>query len=160
MDLIATNDVDLGKCQCGCGQSTTVSKVNDRSKGWVKGEPVRFIKGHGIHMAGAIKSDRALGNRYTNTNGYIMVTMGNGYQKYEHILMAEKALGRPLRQYGKGHANNEVVHHINGDKTDNRNENLLICTHSYHTSLHYRLEKSPEWPEFQPVNRRGVRSND
>lgn len=35
-----------GLCECGCGQKTAVSKVNHRPRGWVRGTPVRFIKGH------------------------------------------------------------------------------------------------------------------
>ncbi len=38
--------VDHGFCECGCGEKTTVSHVNDKSKGWVKGEPLRFRRGH------------------------------------------------------------------------------------------------------------------
>ena len=55
---------------------------------------------------------------------------GNRIQ--EHILIASKALGRPLR---KG----EEVHHINLNKHDNRNCNLLICTSSYHHWLHQEM---------------------
>lgn len=33
-------------CKCGCGQHTNVARFTDRSKGWVKGEPIKFIKGH------------------------------------------------------------------------------------------------------------------
>lgn len=38
--------VDSGLCECGCGNTTTVSRVNDKSKGWVKGESLRFRRGH------------------------------------------------------------------------------------------------------------------
>lgn len=33
-------------CQCGCGEPVRVAPVTDRSKGWVRGEPLRYRLGH------------------------------------------------------------------------------------------------------------------
>jgi hypothetical protein len=52
----------------------------------------------------------------------------------EHRLKVERVLGRCLRD-------GEAVHHINGDKLDNRNENLLVCSNSYHAWLHAEMSR-------------------
>lgn len=53
-----------------------------------------------------------------------------GVYVLEYRLIAEKKIGRMLF---KG----EIVHHINGDKTDNRPENLEIMTQSQHMAEHH-----------------------
>lgn len=56
------------------------------------------------------------------------------YGKHEHRVVAEQMLGRPLEP-------DEVVHHINGDKRDNRLENLQVLSRSEHSRLHHRERK-------------------
>lgn len=48
-------------CECGCGEQTFVAMVTDASKGWVKGRPKRFRKGH---AGGARESSAPVADRY------------------------------------------------------------------------------------------------
>lgn len=50
--------------------------------------------------------------------------------RHEHRAVAEMMIGRPLRH-------GEVVHHINGDKHDNRPENLMVfSSQQEHVAYH------------------------
>lgn len=54
---------------------------------------------------------------------------------YEHILVAEEKLKRPILNY-------ERVHHINCVKNDNRPENLFVCSsNKEHFLIHGSLNK-------------------
>ena len=59
-----------------------------------------------------------------NSRGYVA----------EHVLVSCENIGRPL-------VDREQVHHINGIKTDNRPDNLIVMTINEHRSLHERLKK-------------------
>ncbi len=74
---------------------------------------------------------------YTDQWGYLMIhAPENGrLNEYvgQHILVAEKRLGRKI-------VKGEHVHHLNGQKQDNRPENLVVLSRSRHRSLHRQLE--------------------
>lgn len=64
---------------------------------------------------------------------------------YEHILVAEESIGRPIR---KG----EVVHHLNGKRNDNRKTNLLVIEHSQHAKLHAWLDNGAPYEGTLRIN--------
>lgn len=78
------------------------------------------------------------GGRSVASNGYVLIRVGmdhhladvRGYA-YEHRLVAEKKIGRKLKR-------GEQVHHINGDKTDNRPENLDVMRSAAHHGVAHR----------------------
>jgi transposase len=84
---------------------------------------------------------RAIGNKSITTHGYVVVNLGRRKRQYEHILIAERALGKPLPA-------GVDVHHVNLVKHDNANTNLVICTHQYHLDLHARMRRHPYWSQF------------
>lgn len=57
--------------------------------------------------------------------------MINGKNRYEHRLIMEKYLGRPL-------LSNEIIHHKNKLKKDNRIDNFELTDHINHRKIHAR----------------------
>lgn len=80
------------------------------------------------------------GGVYTSSDGYKMVYIGNqngkskwsNYRK-EHLIIAEEKIGRPLKD-------NEIVHHIDGNKLNNNPDNLdVLSSESKHREAHNSL---------------------
>ena len=67
------------------------------------------------------------------TNGGYPCRCVNGTRRMDHQVIAEAVLGRPLKV-------NEVVHHVDMDKTNNRHDNLVICSKKFHHELHHRMQ--------------------
>jgi len=91
------------------------------------------------------------GGRTIASSGYVLVKRpghpladSRGYA-YEHRVVAMEKLGRPLH---KG----EVVHHINGDKLDNRPENLAVLpSNGHHMQAHGGRRDTRRLGEPNPI---------
>lgn len=79
------------------------------------------------------------GGKYIDDKGYVRILRPDhpknirGYA-YEHRIVMEEYLNRYLEYW-------ETVHHINEIKTDNRLDNLFLCTHPEHSALHKEGQK-------------------
>jgi hypothetical protein len=62
-------------------------------------------------------------------SGYVWITLPDGDGMLEHRWVAQQTIGRELRR-------GEEVHHVNGDRADNRPENLMVLTVAEHRRLH------------------------
>lgn len=84
------------------------------------------------------KHRRTSSRKEISQAGYILVD-----GQLEHRLIAERGLGRKL-------VPGEVVHHINGIKTDNRKSNLCVLDSYAHDQFHdwlkWKVEKEGGYP--------------
>jgi hypothetical protein len=121
-------EIPKGFCQCGCGELAPIATYTAKKRGYLKGTRNRFISGHNLckrELSPAWKGGRKKHGDYmeilmpehprSGKNGYVL----------EHILIAEKALGKPLPQKAQ-------IHHYTPDQ-------LVICQNqAYHRLLHQR----------------------
>lgn len=123
-------------CECGCGRLAPIAKRTKRSKGYVKGVPVRFVHGH--HARGVGNPNWA-GGRSMHAEGYPMVkapghprAKAEGSYVFEHILIVERALGHYIPE-------GAVVHHVDENRANNARGNHVLCEDdAYHVLLHQR----------------------
>ncbi len=120
---------------------------------------IKFIKGKPSHTrcnscANRIKSQLSTGNCHgvgaehpswkggnpTNGDGYVLVLLDKGDPFYQMATTNDKYVKRSrlvlVRDLGRCLIPEEQVHRINGDKADDRLENLQLLTVSEHSALH------------------------
>ena len=142
LDMIASHGIEtkraseLGKYKSGKDiiyYNLTCPKCG--KKHWT-----RYISEHShcVHcrnMPTGVKHHAWKGGRNLASNGYIEILLqpddplfamaGERHYAWEHRIVVAKRLGRCLKDW-------ELVHHLNGVKTDNRDENLELVTPHEH----------------------------
>ena len=107
-------------CGCGCGGKTVPG--------------YDFLLGHHTKTEQGKESLRIARYRgaVTKRGSYLSITPEAGIKKYQHVAIAEAVLGKPLPDGAE-------VHHVDSNRLNNANSNLVICPNrAYHLLLHKR----------------------
>ena len=94
-------------------------------------------KRKGRETGSADPQRRASGEGHVHRGGYIVKSTG-GKQRLEHRRIVEQLLGRKLKRH-------ETVHHVNGQRGDNRTDGPLQNFRSGNLEL---------WSSWQPAGQR------
>lgn len=101
--MLPQTTTPIALCQCGCGQPAPIAPRNNPKKGHVKGQPMRFIRGHNGRAPLAprfwAKVDRSGGpdacwpfRGYIESNGYGRLSV-NDRQEWAHRVAYELTYG-------------------------------------------------------------------
>lgn len=102
-------------CGCGCGELTS------------------YTYKHGHHTRLFTSEEQTRRGRMNNGDSVRNPPGATWYRKvrgkHEHRIIGEQIAGRPL-------TSDDVVHHVNHDRRDNRPENLRVMTRAEHIEEH------------------------
>lgn len=134
-------------CQCGCGEAIEI-KIHHHVRGIPKFKNFHASKAMPFAFANyGAANGRYKGGRYIDLNGYVQVRINGKYYR-EHRIIIEELTGENL-------SSDDVVHHKNKNKSDNRIDNLEVMTNSDHTSLHARAGEVG----FRLLQKKGIKWN-
>ena len=123
----------IHKCPICEGTTNVITYPHSKYYGYCKSCMYKYLRKNGTHSEDVFA--------YRHRDGYYYLRGGDMHlhPRYstsgllEHIYVMEQWLNRPLEE-------GEEVHHINGDQTDNRPENLMITTRSEHHRMHHKTK--------------------
>lgn len=120
----------LIECHCGCKMMIHKLGTDERIR--------KFVRGH--HVIGD-KNPRYNGYKSIDNDGYRLLYKPDHLNSrkwgwiLEHRYIVSKYLGRPLKK-------DELIHHINENRLDNRLSNLMIMTRQEHQHHHISVDIS------------------
>jgi hypothetical protein len=114
-----------GMCMCGCGERTKIATHSQSTYGSVVGTPLRYIHGHQNRTGPYVTDDRGYRRRCHEVGDVVV-------RRREHQDVWEAANG-PVPP-------SMVIHHVDGNKSNNALSNLVAVTEREHRRTH-----SPYW---------------
>lgn len=161
---------DTKLCECGCGEPAPIAKRTYTKDGHVKGQPTRFVKGHGNrgrkftaewrrNLSRACQGkryslehrqaigDAMRGEQNHRWKGGSNIEPSSGYVRLANggrsgILEHRAVMQRII---GRPFRRGEHVHHVNEARADNRPENLwLFPDTAAHTHWHLMVRTGCE----------------
>jgi hypothetical protein len=126
--------IEKGFCECGCGERTNIARQTRNET--IKGDPYRFRVGHWLRGRSGERNPSWKGGKIIDDMGYISLYLpnhpksrGESGRIREHMVIAEKILGKPL-------IHPHEVHHPFGKLN---NSVFVICENrQYHFILERR----------------------
>lgn len=136
------SEVSDHRCECGCGRLTMVIPKSDSKRGWVKGEPRRFVRGHGGGGGGGGPVDYVVNalvgcwvwQRGVNEKGYGVKVADGQRRKKAHRWFYEQHVGAIPEGWD--------VHHRCGNRRCVNPAHLEAVAPSEHRAMHEEARRA------------------
>ena len=146
-------------CKCGCGKPAPIAAETDKRWGVVGGQPRYFIHGHNrrniprhFNEDTRRKMSQSQRKRFSDRTKHWRWRGGMSAKGYEWVYRPDhrkatkhgyikRYLAAIEDAYGPIIPSGWDIHHVNGNKTDDRLTNLAIMPHADHMRYHARIAK-------------------
>lgn len=131
------NTIEYGQCHCGCGQKTEIATRTQTAKGWVKGEPKKYIKHHHLSAIYSIE-DPPDWYKPNEMDGYCHCGCGLKTKPARYTSQEQGCIMGAPRRFVEGH-------HIVNDSTALEQKKLCAeCKQEKVLRYFYRSKKQPD----------------